>query len=249
MQDLSMNPQKLAGQCAKLKCCLNFEIDAYAEASKKLPPKDVVLNTKDQDYYHFKVDILSRMVTYSSDPKMAVNLVTIPASRAFEIIALNKQGVKPDQLETEKNEEPERPEFIDLTDQDDLTRFDKARRKKKGKKQGQDQNHPREKEKQPDRQSDNRPKQGANKPNQQKQGQPQQKGSQQKQKGQHKQELPQNHPQGQPKQSEEKSQGDPNGQPKQSQQRRKQKAKPQERNSQQKHQKTNASGPSSEKKQ
>ncbi|MBD5226657.1 MAG: hypothetical protein HDS67_01165 [Bacteroidales bacterium] len=138
MQDLSMNPQKLAGQCAKLKCCLNFEIDAYAESSRKLPPKDVHLYTKDQEYYHFKVDILSRMVTYSSDPKMAVNLVTIPASRAFEIIALNKQGVKPDALDTAKPSEPERPEFIDLTDQDDLTRFDKSKRKKKAKKpQGQ----------------------------------------------------------------------------------------------------------------
>lgn len=137
MQDLSMNPQKLAGQCAKLKCCLNFEIDAYAESSRKLPPKDVHLITKEQEYFHFKVDILSRMVTYSTDPKMAVNLVTIPASRVFEIIALNKQGIKPERLETERSPEPDRPEFIDLTDQDDLTRFDKARRKKNKKKQNQ----------------------------------------------------------------------------------------------------------------
>lgn len=134
MQDLSMNPQKLAGQCAKLKCCLNFEIDAYAESSKKLPPKDVVLITKDQEYFHFKVDILSRLVTYSTDPKMAVNLVTIPAARAFDIIALNKQGIKPDELLTGSCEESERPEFIDLTDQDDLTRFDKTKKKKKAKK-------------------------------------------------------------------------------------------------------------------
>ncbi len=147
MQDLSMNPQKLAGQCAKLKCCLNFEIDAYAESSSKLPPKDVPLITKDGEYFHFKVDILSRMVTYSTDPKLAVNLVTIPASRAFEIIALNKQGVKPDELASGKAPEPERPEFIDLTDQDDLTRFDKTKKKKKsrktsGRNEGDNRNRP-----------------------------------------------------------------------------------------------------------
>lgn len=134
MQDLSMNPQKLAGQCAKLKCCLNFEIDAYAEATKQLPQKDVVLQTKDQDFYLFKTDILTRMLTYSSDKRMGANLVTIPAARAFEIIALNKQGIKPDRLNVDAQDEPERREYIDLTDQDALTRFDKSKKKKsKGK--------------------------------------------------------------------------------------------------------------------
>lgn len=134
MQDLSMNPQKLAGQCAKLKCCLNFEIDAYAEATKQLPQKDVVLQTKDQDFYLFKTDILTRMLTYSSDKRMGANLVTIPAARAFEIIALNKQGIKPDRLNVDAQDEPERREYIDLADQDALTRFDKSKKKKsKGK--------------------------------------------------------------------------------------------------------------------
>ncbi|MDE5874444.1 MAG: hypothetical protein K2H15_02255, partial [Muribaculaceae bacterium] len=65
-QDLSMNPQKLAWQCAKLKCCLNFEVDAYAEAQKQLPGKDITLETKDATYYLFKSDILARTVTYST---------------------------------------------------------------------------------------------------------------------------------------------------------------------------------------
>lgn len=130
MQDLSMNPQKLAGQCAKLKCCLNFEIDAYAESVKKLPPKDAVLQTKDSDHYLFKTDILTRTLTYSTDKRMGANLVTIPASRAFEIIALNKQGVKPDRLEQENDSSPSPKEYIDLTDQDSLTRFDKAKKKR-----------------------------------------------------------------------------------------------------------------------
>lgn len=130
MQDLSMNPQKLAGQCAKLKCCLNFEIDAYAEASCQLPPKDMVLQTKDSDFYLFKTDILTRMLTYSSDKRMGSNLVTIPASRAFEIIALNKQGVKVDRLAEDVSEVVESREYIDLAEQDALTRFDKAKKKK-----------------------------------------------------------------------------------------------------------------------
>ncbi len=130
MQDLSMNPQKLAGQCAKLKCCLNFEIDAYAEAVKQIPSKDTVLQTKDSDYYLFKTDILTRTLTYSTDKKMGANLVVIPASRAFEIIALNKQGIKVDRLTEDDDNATERREYIDLTDQDALTRFDKAKKKK-----------------------------------------------------------------------------------------------------------------------
>lgn len=130
MQDLSMNPQKLAGQCAKLKCCLNFEIDSYAEASKQLPAKDVVLQTKDADFYLFKSDILSRTLTYSTDRKLAANLEVIPAKRAFEIIALNKQGVKVDKLSEEDDASPTQREYIDLTDQDALTRFDKTKKKK-----------------------------------------------------------------------------------------------------------------------
>lgn len=129
MQDLSMNPQKLAGQCAKLKCCLNFEIDAYAEAIKQLPPRDTVLQTKDSDYFLFKTDILTRTLTYSTDKRLAANLVSIPASRAFEIIALNKQGVKVDALAKDEDEAVENKEYIDLTDQDALTRFDKTGKK------------------------------------------------------------------------------------------------------------------------
>ncbi len=130
MQDLSMNPQKLAGQCAKLKCCLNFEIDAYAEATRQLPPKDVVLLTKDSEYYLFKTDILTRMLTYSTDRRMGANLTTIPASRAFEIIALNKQGIKVDKLNEDEDDTSAKKEYIDLADQDALTRFDKSKKKK-----------------------------------------------------------------------------------------------------------------------
>lgn len=140
VQDLSMNPQKLAGQCAKLKCCLNFETDVYSEAQKKMPPKDAVLETKDSLYYFFKPDILAGTVTYSTDKRIPANLVTIEARRAFEIIALNKKGVKVDSLLSEsKAAEAARPTYVDLEEQESLTRFDKSKKKKK-KKNNQNKN-------------------------------------------------------------------------------------------------------------
>ena len=129
LQDLSLNPQKLAGQCAKLKCCLNYEVDQYMEASRKLSSKEIPLHSQEGDYYYFKADILSGMVTYSTDKHLAANLVTIPAKRALEIIAMNKEGNKPETLEEGGRKVPERP--IDLATQEDLNRFDKKKKKKK----------------------------------------------------------------------------------------------------------------------
>ena len=128
-QDISLNPQKLAGQCAKLKCCLNYEVDTYMEASRKLPPKDAVLQTVDADYYMFKSDILTGIVTYSTDKKVAANLEDIPAERAKDIIAMNKRGEKPLSLQHDgKKFEKEGPR--DLLEGADLSRFDKTKKKK-----------------------------------------------------------------------------------------------------------------------
>ena len=133
-QDISLNPQKLAGQCAKLKCCLNFEVDAYVEASKRVPGKDVRLETADATYYHFKTDVFKREITYSTDKHLAANLVTIPAARAFEVIELNKAGEKPVSLLAETDSKPrEKAAFGDILGDGDLTRFDKKKRKKKKK--------------------------------------------------------------------------------------------------------------------
>ena len=128
-QDISPNPQKLAGQCAKLKCCLNYEVDTYVESFRKLPSRDIQLETADATYYYFKADILSEMITYSTDKRMAVNLETISASRAQQVIEMNKRGEKPLDLNDETVQEPEKP--IDLVEQEDLTRFDKQKKKKK----------------------------------------------------------------------------------------------------------------------
>lgn len=138
-QDISLNPQKLAGQCAKLKCCLNFEVDTYVEASRHMPSRDVRLETADSTWFYFKSDIFNRTVTYSTDKSLAANLVTVSADRVFEVIALNKKGEKPITLLPESEEKPKtRSEFGDiLGEDDDLARFDKKKkRKKKSQKQG-----------------------------------------------------------------------------------------------------------------
>ncbi|MDE6392764.1 MAG: hypothetical protein K2L59_05830 [Muribaculaceae bacterium] len=166
IQDLSMNPQKLAGQCAKLKCCLNFETDVYSEAQKKMPPKDAVLETKDSLYYFFKPDILAGTVTYSTDRRIPANLVTIDARRAFEIMALNKQGVKVDSLLPEsKAADAARPAYVDLVEQESLTRFDKTRKKKKKKSgQGKGQEKPSKGNDRNPGQADKQPKQSDKQP-------------------------------------------------------------------------------------
>ena len=128
-QDVSLNPQKLAGMCAKLKCCLNYEVDDYMEAGRRMPPRDAVLQTKDTDYHQFKADILAGCVAYSTDKHMAVNLETITARRANDIIAMNRRGEKPlSLLENDKAKTPERPKDLLV---DDINRFDKTKRKKK----------------------------------------------------------------------------------------------------------------------
>ena len=142
-QDISLNPQKLAGQCAKLKCCLNFEVDTYVESAKRMPPKDIRLETADSTYFHFKTDIFKREITYSTDKNIAANLVTIDADRAFEVIALNKAGEKPLTLSRDSDAKPaEKKAFGDILGQDDVTRFDKKKKKKnKSKSGGQNKNN------------------------------------------------------------------------------------------------------------
>ena len=131
-QDISLNPQKLAGMCAKLKCCLNYEVDGYMEASKRLPHKDQILQTQDSDYYLFKSDILAGMITYSTDKNIAANLETISAERAKEVIEMNRMGEKPVSLQEDGYQKPEK-EHVDLAG-GDISRFDKAKKKKKKKK-------------------------------------------------------------------------------------------------------------------
>ncbi|GAB6982052.1 PSP1 domain-containing protein [Prevotella dentasini] len=137
-QDISLNPTKLAGMCAKLKCCLNYEVDDYVEASRRLPSREIHLFTQDSEYYLFKTDILNGLCTYSTDKNFASNLETVTAARAREIIEMNKQGEKPlSLLHNGKAKPVKKP--VDLLEGADLSRFDKAK-KKKGKNGGQRRN-------------------------------------------------------------------------------------------------------------
>lgn len=134
-QDISLNPQKLAGMCAKLKCCLNYEVDSYIEAGRKLPSREVVLQTIDGDHFLFKTDILAGLVTYSTDKRLAANLVTITAQRALEIVEMNRRGERPDSL-SDSDEPMTENHQVDLLAGESLTRFDKAKKKKKQKSRG-----------------------------------------------------------------------------------------------------------------
>lgn len=128
LQNLSLNPQKLAGQCAKLKCCLNYETPIYEEAVKKLPSRHQHLETQDATYYYFSSDPLKGEVTYSTDAHHPVNLQTISAKMAKDIIDMNHRGEKPAVLGGKQSSvEMVEIDYQNVVGQDDLTRFDKKK--------------------------------------------------------------------------------------------------------------------------
>jgi len=130
-QDISLNPQKLAGQCAKLKCCMNFELDSYMDAIKDFPSKEIQLETLDNTYYHFKTDVFKGMISYSTSANFGANVVTISSKRAKEIIAMNKRGTKPDTLNEQiENDTKQAPvDYENVVGQDSLTRFDTQKKR------------------------------------------------------------------------------------------------------------------------
>ena len=184
-QDISLNPQKLAGQCAKLKCCLNYEVDCYVEAQKRLPSKEIELETKDGVFYFFKADILSNQITYSTDKSIPANLVTISGRRAFEVIGLNKRGIKPESLLEETHRtEPKKP--VDLLEQESLTRFDRNRKNKNsgdGNNGNGNGNNGGNRNKKKKKTPNNRPQGGEQSAAPQQQGQPRQQGDEKRPQG------------------------------------------------------------------
>ena len=141
-QDISLNPQKLAGMCAKLKCCLTYEVDDYVEAGRKMPSREIILQTADGDYYLFKTDILAGLITYSTDKNIAANLETISAERARKIIEMNKRGEKPESLHEDGKQRQSAKPNADLLANENISRFDKAKKKKKKNKQPKQQQQP-----------------------------------------------------------------------------------------------------------
>ncbi len=130
VQDISLNPQKLAGQCSKLKCCLMYEYDVYADARQKLPRVREPLQAMDGEYHLVKTDILGRTMSFSSSKDAMVNVVTIPVSRVREIIAANRAGRKVDSI-IDKDNMPvvEEPTF--RTEEDSITRFDNQNKRRR----------------------------------------------------------------------------------------------------------------------
>ncbi len=138
LQNISPNPQKLAGQCAKLKCCLNYEVDTYEEAAAKIPSRDIILHTLDADWYFFSSDPLMERVTYSSDPHIPANLQTITVEQANLIIEMNNSGQKPDSLGGKSTSaEVAEVGYLSGVGQDDLNRFDNRMGGKKKKRKDQ----------------------------------------------------------------------------------------------------------------
>ena len=148
-QEISLNPQKLAGQCGKLKCCLVYELDTYLDARKDFPRVREPLQTVDGDYYLVKTDILSRTMWFSTDPHSQANMRPLGVDRVKEIIQANQKGQKVDRLADVSFEpESDEPTFADVVGEESLTRFDKQRegrrknRKKKGGRKGAPEGQP-----------------------------------------------------------------------------------------------------------
>ena len=148
VQNISLNPQKLAGLCAKLKCCLNYEVPVYEEAMKKMPSRHVPLETKDATYYLFATDPLKGEVTYSTDSHRPINLEVITPARAREIMEMNRRGEKPTNLGgKQQNVAIVEVDYQNVVGQDDLTRFDKKKNRTNSNNNGRRHNGRRNNEK------------------------------------------------------------------------------------------------------
>lgn len=133
-QELSLNPQKLAGQCGKLKCCLNYELDCYIDAKKNFPDTEILLETKQGTAYHQKTDIFKKTLWYSFSTDPSENLIPVSVERVKQIITINKKGNKPDTLRDADSITDDAISFENNVGQESLDRFDKKAKNKKKKK-------------------------------------------------------------------------------------------------------------------
>lgn len=141
VQDISLNPQKLAGQCSKLKCCMMYEYDTYVDARKDFPRLREPLQTVDGEYFLVKSDVLGGTMTFSTSKEAMANVVTLSVARVREIVALNRAGKKADRLVPDEAVRPEAEEPTFRSEEDSITRFDKekAKRRKKTRGRGKDE--------------------------------------------------------------------------------------------------------------
>lgn len=131
-QDISPNPQKLAGQCGKLKCCLNYEVDSYMDARRSMPRVNGPLEALDGNYHLVKTDILSGILYFSPSEGSQAILIPLTADRVREIQAMNRRGTKVDRLEDKvlMAAPVAEPEILNVVGQESLTRFDTGITKK-----------------------------------------------------------------------------------------------------------------------
>ena len=157
-QDLSLNPQKLAGQCGKLKCCLNYEVATYLDAQSRIPKVSEPLEFEDGLAYLVKTDILREVMYFSYEKGSLANTYALDAAEVREIIKMNRNGVRPESLKLEP--EPELPEFVTAVGDDSITRFDNLGKKRKKKSKPQRKDGQPKKEAQPAAEApqENRPK-------------------------------------------------------------------------------------------
>ncbi len=171
-QEVSLNPQKMAGQCGKLKCCLNFELASYMDARKNFPDTTIALEFAEGKAHHAKTDVYKALMTYVYKKDDIPTFVELPVDRVKEIIDLNKKGVKPENLAdaSVKESEVQLPDYENVVGQESLTRFDKKKKKQKnfnnnqngGQNNAQPQNQPKQNQPRP-----NQPRQNNNNNNNQ----------------------------------------------------------------------------------
>ena len=136
-QDLSLNPQKLAGQCGKLKCCINYEASVYVDAQSKLPKVTEPLHFDDGDAYLMKTDILKGIMWFSYDPKSMANLIPLESSDVKEIIAMNRKGINAPSC-MQNNLTEKHSEFMSAAGEESISRFDSDKKKKKNRSSDRD---------------------------------------------------------------------------------------------------------------
>lgn len=129
-QEISLNPQKLAGQCGKLKCCLNYELDSYIDARRSFPRLNGPLEALDGSYYLVKSDIFRKIMWFSPDPQSTAVMIPLTTDRVRQIMALNRRGEKIDRLEDAslmQSNAPAEPEIKNVVGEESITRFDTSR--------------------------------------------------------------------------------------------------------------------------
>lgn len=141
-QEISLNPQKLAGQCGKLKCCLNYEVDTYIDARKDFPRLNAPLEAMDGTYHLIKSDIFKKIMWFSPDQYSTSVMIPLSIDRVRKIMSMNRKGIKVDKIEDETliKEVVEEPTYMNVVGEESITRFDKSSNKNRNRNRNKNRN-------------------------------------------------------------------------------------------------------------